>query len=246
MKKWIIVPVMLLALALGLSCACAEGADVFVSDWANTENGLKADIERADGGLIVTVETLAGKELFIWQYDAVYDEGANALKATGKKSALTWENGKKIVGDAVYTDGTAVFTLDDEGLLIWKDEKEDAGKDLPMTNIGAFEGTWLCDRTSIKITWSDDHYDVWIDWPDSASAGYSWMLVGNYDAENEALNAYGTKTYFEYNDDGEVASAEEQNSEVNAEFTMVGEGKMNWRDDDEGIDEMIFELEPNG
>lgn len=246
MKKLMIVLVILLAMVLGASCASADDADIFISDWANTENGLKADIERIDGELSVTVETLTGKELFIWQYNATYDEASNTLKATdGKKSSLTWKNGARIVGDAVYTDGTAVFSFDDEDQLIWKDEKEDAGKDLPMTDIGSFEGTWLHERTSIQITWSDDHYDVWIDWPESATEAYNWMLNGVYDAENEALNAYGTKTFFVYDDSGEVVSADEQNSEVNAEFTKVEEGKINWRDDDEGIDDMIFELEPN-
>lgn len=246
MKKLIIVLAVLLAVVLGMTCASADDADIFISDWANTENGLKADIERTDDGLIVTVETLYGKELFIWQYDAAYDEENNALKATnGKKSSLTWEKGVRVVGDAVYTDGTAVFSFDDDDQLIWKDDKEDAGKDLPMTDIGSFEGTWLCDRTSIQITWSDDHYDVWINWPESASEEYSWMLIGVYDAENEALNAYGTKTFFVYDDSGEVVSADEQNSEVNAEFTKVEEGKINWRDDDEGIDGMVFELQPN-
>ena len=245
MKRLMIIMVVLSAFVLGMACACADEAD-FISDWANTESGLKADIVKAEGGLNIAVESYFGEPLYYWQYTAAWDEGKNALVATGgSKTVVVWENGGRSFGETVYTDGSAEFTINEEGQLVWADLKEDAGKDQPMVDIGSFEGTWTHDNVSIKITWSDLFYDVWITWPQSKTEEDSWMLRAIYDAENKALNGYGTKTHMEYNENGDVVSAEELNEEVNAEFTIVEEGKMNWRDDDEGIDEMIFELQPD-
>ena len=54
MKKLIIVLAVLLAVVLGMTCASADDADIFISDWANTENGLRKIFSLRPGTFMCT------------------------------------------------------------------------------------------------------------------------------------------------------------------------------------------------
>lgn len=66
----------------------------------------------------------------VWNYFCAYDSGDNMLHSTepGVKSVLTADENANIdVSDPVYTDGSATFSIDDDYILTWHDDKEDAG-----------------------------------------------------------------------------------------------------------------------
>ena len=68
-----------------------------------------------------------------WEYSCYYYEEENKIVSTpfGIRTALIFDdNGELTDSTVLYDDGIAEFTLDEEGKLIWKDEKEDAGKDM--------------------------------------------------------------------------------------------------------------------
>jgi hypothetical protein len=97
------------------------------------------------------------------------------------------------------------------------------------------------ETVTVAITLEGEFYDIVLDWAKSATEKTTWLLMGSFDPENEALYGYGTKTHYILNEKGEAVSAEIENEEVNAEFTFVENGLMNWRDSDEGIDGVLFE-----
>ena len=46
------------------------------------------------------------------------------------------ENSDNVTYTQVYDDGTATFSIDEEGHLIWLDEKENAGEGMLFDRIG--------------------------------------------------------------------------------------------------------------
>ena len=49
---------------------------------------------------------------------------------TGTKTEITVDDDGKEESEVIYTDGSATFSINKHGQLIWKDEKENAGKGL--------------------------------------------------------------------------------------------------------------------
>ncbi len=66
-----------------------------------------------------------------WEYSCLYHDGNNTVVSMpfGTRTEIVYnENGELVSSTEVYDDGEAIFSLDEEGNLIWLDEKENAGK----------------------------------------------------------------------------------------------------------------------
>ena len=76
-----------------------------------------------------------------WEYTCDYNEKDNTVvSANGTRNEVVYnENGEVASWKEVYNDGEATFSLDADGRLIWKDAKEDAGKDMRFEFAGKIE-----------------------------------------------------------------------------------------------------------
>ena len=65
-----------------------------------------------------------------WEYSCFYHDEDHTLVSMpfGTRTEVVYdENGEQTSATEVYNDGEAIFSLDEEGKLIWLDEKENAG-----------------------------------------------------------------------------------------------------------------------
>ena len=79
-------------------------------------------------GYKVEITRNEGEACTCWIYTCAYDAETNTLKSALGIKEYSGQEGEPFV--TVYEDGAAEFTFDDEGCIRWKDEVEDAGKDL--------------------------------------------------------------------------------------------------------------------
>ncbi len=259
MKKMIKTLVaVLLALTMLLGCAAlAEEQEkdyaelypeslVFDSRWAADNTILDACCE--DGGFRVSItrdDSL--EERTIWEYSPLYDRETGTLIASlfGLKTHQYLDMDGEVIRQTVeYEDGSAVFALNADGSLVWKDEKEDAGKDLVFAKIGRFDGIYVCDRASIELIWNGEGaYSVLIEWADSVSECHYWLMNGYYNPETDAIEAMGTESVAQFGDDGEITDVQEVNEEgCSAVFSFDGQGNLLWTGTEgTNTDGMVFE-----
>jgi hypothetical protein len=88
-----------------------------------------------DGALceITVTQKGEGSKAQRWQMKAPYDPEKRTVEYAGASKADVEldEFGEVISSSAIYEDGTGTFTFDPESMTItWKDDKEDAGKDV--------------------------------------------------------------------------------------------------------------------
>ena len=72
-------------------------------------------------------------ETTTWEYSCYYHEDDGTMVSMPFGSRTEWvydDSGEVVSAKTVYDDGVAVFSLDQEGRLIWQDEKENAGEGL--------------------------------------------------------------------------------------------------------------------
>lgn len=72
-------------------------------------------------------------EATTWEYACYYNAEDNTLLSTPFGIRTEWifdDNGEEKSATVVYDDGIAGFSLDEEGRLLWLDDKDDAGKDM--------------------------------------------------------------------------------------------------------------------
>ena len=68
-----------------------------------------------------------------WEYSCYYNAETKSLEAMPAgihTDNVYGEDGEIVSSTVIYDDGEATFTLDEEGHLLWRDAKEDAGKDM--------------------------------------------------------------------------------------------------------------------
>jgi len=108
--------------------------DPFVGDWMCDRATIYIDED--DG--VYNVHVTWGASAFeraVWDYTCTLDAAANALTGKGKQSTETYnDNGELISTEAVYTDGSATFTIDGDALL-WADAKEDVAQGMRFTRV---------------------------------------------------------------------------------------------------------------
>jgi len=126
----------ILLLSLGIFFAKADtaqtvtpGIEMFVSTWST--DGAQTDIQFSDGFFHVHVEKFdGGYELHEWIYPCTYDQHRQALIAsnTGNKNIYAYDFDTDCeIKSTVYQNGSAVFSINSDGYLLWNDLKENAG-----------------------------------------------------------------------------------------------------------------------
>lgn len=257
MKK---IMAMLLALALGLSCAFAMAEDAEEKTYAQEHPGvMRYDgywvsedaltlIEigvRLDGVEMVIYRTPGQKEFTSWEYLLTYDDATGTLHSdNGMKSTNTVQEDGELGSSSVYAydDGQADFSISEEGRLIWKDLKEDAGAGQTFIPIGSFLGDYVCDRASVSFRWNEGHYAVEINWADSAMVNNTWQYVGEYDPETRTVTAKGFYQKLTYREDGTVdLDADPEEREISAVFSFDPNFNLIWTSPDGEGDGMVFE-----
>lgn len=101
--------------------AAPLSASSFVGKWKADDFALEAK-EKIDKVIVTIVSGIDASIATTWEYECVFEDGKLVAKDTGVKT----EPGSA----PAYDDGSATFSFDDSGKLIWKDDEEDAGAGL--------------------------------------------------------------------------------------------------------------------
>ena len=253
MKKVFLV-LMVFALAIACTAALAEEApaakeapdpDNYSGVWYCDRASIQIDWE--EEGYRVYIEwSGSATESTIWEYSCFYNEENNTLESLplGRKTEAVYTEGSdEPTYTDVYDDGEATFSLDEDGHLIWQDEKEDAGKDMHFeqsTEITApdpdyYSGTWQCDRASIQIDWEEEGYRVFIEWSSSAWEHTEWQYSCFYNKENNTLGSLplGLKTEVVYTEGSEEPTYTDIYEDGQATFFLDEDGYLIWQDEKE-------------
>jgi len=191
---------------------------VFDSIWANEDGQVEIDYE--EGGFRICVILEIGDNWYRWDYNAGYNAESRKLTVGyAAKLHTSIENRDENTGwteDYEDNDFTneSTFEINEDGKLVWFDAKEDAGKDMTFEKIGWFGGKWVSGGYAVEFAWTEDHYTVYAD-----IEGDSEILLMNgvYNAENNTVEAMGTKGDSEENYD--------------AVFSFTEDGKLLWQDE---------------
>ncbi len=268
MKKLFAILLTLAAL-LGLAAfACAEeetampeAAAVFEGTW-EAERATAELIWEEEGFRVYIVGRSSVTEATEWSYSCYWHAEDNSLVSMpfGMRTDLVYdEEGEIVSSEEIYDDGEAVFTLNEDGDLIWKDEKEDAGAGMvfvksdavPMPEeAAAFEGEWVCGRAQLEMYWEEEGFKIQITWGGSAWESAVWSYSGYYDAGTGAVVCvpFGSRTNFVYGEDGEVVSFEDIYDDGEATFTIDEDGHLLWNDakEDAGAGMHFEKVVPDG
>lgn len=167
---------------------------VYVNTWVAEDGDWRIEVYGEDGGIKpMVVHRLGDNKEDIWEYATALGEN-NALVAVPfglhyKQDTVTYD------WDTIYyEDGDAVFTINEDGKLVWKDLKEDAGKGLEFEKIGNFYGgRWMKgDIEVIFYDWYDGQYDIRLyQLGENNEILNDAILKGDYDPETDTLTAEG-------------------------------------------------------
>ena len=251
MKKWIALLVAVMMMVLCAASLAEEGTEstvnpeavaLFSSEWTDGFTSVKIYAE-GDHWIAWVISADGTAE---WNYCCLFDEKEKTLTSDGNreniKSIITLDDEGSVTADEiVYTDGAAVFSLNGEGKLIWKDEKEDAGAGFAFEKIGWFQGLWVSGEDV------DSHYELNCYWdveePTEGDVypGYKveierrngeeythWTYSCVYDAEtNKLTSIFGSKEYAEKGGES-IATVYDDGK---AEFSFDDEGCIRWKDE---------------
>lgn len=219
-----------------------EAANVFLGRWQCDRCTIEISPEEDDVKVLVYWGNSASSTTE-WVYTCIFDEYENTLTSVGEATMteiVTDEDGEQQSAEALYTDGAAVFSLDDSGCLVWDDLKAAAGEGMAFERLEAldadpaarFEGRWAAGRATIEIWPEDDAYRVSVLWGNSAADSIAWDYTCLYDEEIDALVSVGgaTKADVFFGEDGEIASSELMYDDGAAVFMFDEQGKLLWND----------------
>lgn len=243
MKK-LIALLLVLVMAIGAAAAFAEDEELvtyldehpeaagYVSAWVAEDGDWRIEVFDEDGGLkLMAVHKLGDNKEDIWEYAAAMGEDN---KLTAVPLGLHYKQ-DTVTGDwdiTYYEDGDAEFEIGEDGKLIWKDLKEDAGKDLAFEKIGNFYGgRWMKgDIEVIFYDWYDGQYDIRLyQRGENNEILKDAILKGDYDAETDTLTATGEfegeepiTAVFSYNEENQIVWIENGESTV-LELSLINE-----------------------
>lgn len=260
MKKMIAA---LLALMMALLCAVSvaeepaetpatDAQKMFDSAWICGSSTVEAWYMGGIWEVLVSLNYGATK----WDYTCIYDEEQKALvsldsEANVKSVISLDEEGSEADREVLDTEAKASFTLNENGRLVWKDEKEDAGAGMEFEKIGWFAGTFACGDYLLDCVWDIEEpvegevysgYRVNIVLEDD-NGRTEWNYTCAYDPETETLTApFGSK---EFLPNGSEAF-EIIYDDGSASFFFDEEHNLIWKDDvDHTGDDLLF-LQTNG
>ena len=164
----------------------------YVSVWVAENGAWRIESFDEDGGIRVSVvHRLGDNREDVWEYSAAMNENGTLLAVPlglhYQRDTVTND-----LHETYYEDGDAEFILDENGKLVWKDLKEDAGKDLAFEKIGTFfGGRWMKGDTEVVFyDWYDGQYDIRLYRRGSDNAILKDAIVkGDYDAAADTVSA---------------------------------------------------------
>ena len=167
----------------------------FVSTWIAENGDWRIEMYGEDGGIKpYIVHKLGDNKEDIWEYATALNPEKTALTAVpfGLHYQQDTVSGNWDVN--YYEDGDAVFTLNENGQLLWNDLKEDAGKGLAFDRIGNFfGGRWMKgDVEVIFYDWYDGEYDIrCYQYGENDAILADAILKGVYDPAADTITAEG-------------------------------------------------------
>ena len=127
----VIVLVMMASIAFAEEAATMpEAAEAFEGVWQCGRATIVLYWEEVGFKVLITWGSSAW-EHSEWEYSCYYHEENNTAVSMpfGTRTEYVYgDDGELVSATEAYNDGTATFLLDDEGCLIWQDEKENAGE----------------------------------------------------------------------------------------------------------------------
>ena len=103
----------------------------FVGNWEDDRVSITI-LETMENYRVVVFGSGSAFDGAIWMYTCDYDAGTDSLVSNGElaeKVAYTYsEDGSEYNQEEIYSDGEAVFSLNEDGQLVWDDRKENAGE----------------------------------------------------------------------------------------------------------------------
>ena len=266
MKKWtaLLTALMMIVLcAAGLaeeeteSMVNLEAAELYSSEWADGFTSAKIYAEEG----LWRVRIVSANGVTEWDYCCRYDEAQKTLVSLDEpmnvKTEITIdEEGSEIGRNEVYSDGKAVFSLNQDGELIWTDEKEDAGADFAFEKIGWFQGVWIAGEDMDSYYELNCYWDVEEPAEGEVYSGYKveitrnegeactcWIYACTYKAEtNTLVSLFGTKEFS--GNEGEPFTTVYEDGE--AEFSFDDDGCIRWNDKMENAGEGLQFSMTNG
>lgn len=148
MKKFFLI-MAAIVLAMACTAALAEEEPV-LQDAPDPDNysgvwqcdRATAEIVWEEEGYRILIEWGSSAwESTTWEYSCYYHEDDNTLVSMpfGIRTELVYTEGSELPEyTVVYDDGEAVFSLDEEGHLIWTDLKENMGEDMQFEWISEY------------------------------------------------------------------------------------------------------------
>lgn len=237
--------IMILAAACITAAADAvpqdEGGKKFESFWG-IRCGL-VQVFREEEGYRVTVDLYNQDDNTgtLWQYACFYNAEKDVLESfSSSKDTYTLDTATltKTLGETEYEGiddegNMTVFSLGENGKLLWKDGHEDTGRKLEFTDIGEFEGVWVNEDENIytEIWWRglyDENtycYDVYI--RNGGDDEYTqFSMEGLYNPESGKLECSGSALTLVLNEESGIYEFTEDGENHDAFFSDIGDGKI--------------------
>ncbi len=167
----------------------------FVSTWIAENGDWRIEMYGEDGGIKpYIVHKLGDNKEDIWEYATALNPEKTALTAVPFGLHYQQDTVSGNWDMNYYEDGDAVFTLNENGQLLWNDLKEDAGKGLAFDRIGNFfGGRWMKgDVEVIFYDWYDGEYDIrCYQYGENDAILADAILKGVYDPATDTITAEG-------------------------------------------------------
>lgn len=234
---------MILAVILVMALACTAMAEEtngekFDSVWAIQDAIVEIDQEEEGFRVLIISKDFEEGKGTIWEYNCFYQENVDALVSmTTIKRGFTFnpeypddETYEEPEREGFDDDGkSTMFTINENGRLIWKDGYENMGQGLEFINIGRFGGSWKNEEESVytNISWNghDDafYYDVYLQRGESDSESCAiFYMTGVYNEETDKLECTGPAVTYT---NGEKDSTSD-NEVYEAFFSWTEDGKL--------------------
>ena len=123
----------------------APDPDLFSGTWLCERYAVEIDWEGIGYRILVSLANTPS-EFTEWEYSGFYHEAEKTIVTMpfGMRTEVVYgAEGVAETWNTVYEDGSAIFGFDEEGRLIWTDEKENAGEGLAFVKVNGFDGVAL-------------------------------------------------------------------------------------------------------
>lgn len=248
MKKILsaVLAIMMLA-ALGCAAALAEdeipqpeGGKKFESDWAKMDGLVSICYEEEGYRVRVDLYNEADRTGSIWEYSCYYSEELDALQSVSAVKhpyTVDPDTQERVDGENVYEgldeEGqTTVFSINQDGRLIWADGRGNEGADLEFRNIGRYEGVWRNDgeEVAVRFRWEGLRDEESFFYTATIRRGndefyVEFTMKGLPDPETGRLAMTGTAVSFTRDADGNYRP-EEDGETYEAFFSVLENGKI--------------------